>query len=198
MGSSLDVLLAEHQRLEARMLSPTTTSSDNSSAVSTSASYNVPHDKRTKERTDTGSLDSDGDGCSSTSKRTFWDSCRLRQTPQGVSAKFFFNMQKAPVRRVEQLRQKPNVRASSPSSPTDASSSPTSSTESQGRGENRTTAGEESTVEVELDLTELPSIQYRAADTMYCLHRNSHEEVRSFLLEEEAREGIGNSPVLSY
>ncbi|PHJ23308.1 flavodoxin domain-containing protein [Cystoisospora suis] len=179
VGSSIAVLLAEHQRVEARILVPMTTSRGNSLLVSSSSSNSVPHDKRTKERIDTEGLNSNGDGRSSTLKKTFWDYCRLRQTPQGVSAKFFFNMQEAPVRRVEELRQKPNVRASWPSSSsTDASSSsPASSTESQGREDDKATAKEESTVEVELDLTELPSIQYRAADTMYCLHRNSHEEI---------------------
>lgn len=128
--------------------------------------------------------------CSPALRKKFWDSCRLRQAPQGVSAKFFFSMQEAPVRRVEQLRQKPSVSsASSSSSPRSAPSPSSGSSGLRGGGrESKRASTEESTVEVELDLTELPSIQYHAADTMYCLHKNGDEEVCSrYSMREEGR-----------
>ncbi|CBZ55675.1 hypothetical protein NCLIV_060990 [Neospora caninum Liverpool] len=99
----------------------------------------------------------------------------LTQVPNGTSAKAFFHMHAFPVKRIRQLRQQ--ITFSSSCAGTLSASSPEGRTQKREADTWRQTAPEESTVEVELDLTDLPSVQYRAADNMYCLHKSAPEEI---------------------
>ncbi|PFH37559.1 flavodoxin domain-containing protein [Besnoitia besnoiti] len=94
------------------------------------------------------------------------------QVPHGTSAKFFFCMEEMPVKAVRQLRQRVTPCTSPPAA---AETSPARGATRQAPG--RKEAPVESTVEVNLDITDFPAVQYRAADTMYCLHRNAAEEI---------------------
>ncbi|KFG64915.1 flavodoxin domain-containing protein [Toxoplasma gondii RUB] len=101
----------------------------------------------------------------------------LAQAPHGTSAKFFFQMHALPVNSVRQLRQQVTFSSASAAGSHCAHRVAASETEKELGEPWRTDAPQESTVEVELDLTDCPAVQYRAADNMYCLHKNTAEEI---------------------